>query len=566
MGSRKHGLIGKLYYEVFPDNIFAKLNNSSRIKHLNPRDYFQEEWLGISKFREDYWTEMITNDVFRNKQRANTQTHISNTISFEEKIKSDLDLLCKKSKNSLDKYSILDNLVDALEKAESFRIPTGKKAGVHPFDNEAKTSLIKHINTDRELFELPHFIRLYISFAVNNTVPDDFSYNERTEKDLEEFSKYCIRKFGTSSKHGIMEIIRLAKRANNPNVIAINEYADILYYGKVDGIEQDINEAFKYYKLAAGIKDSDTDNQDLHINAYPLALWSVGHILFNYKNPRVNRVLSEDVSIPELDKYSPRERIEEAYKRASQAYSISKVPAAANLIGQIAQLSDNDGLEYQGIDAYKKKKNIKDCKYYFELARDGGWVYAYNMLANEELRQLVTNINNTNEWHDHISSYLMNLHEAAVRGEPWAANTLGLAFLEGIKYRDPATKEAKVIVDSEGVKTVKHNKTIKNYGPLKNIAIINPKTGKQVVIDTIINPELAFSYFMIAYKSYHIFHDRYCGWACANLKSYFSNRLTEEEMKDVESIINEYSHVDGIIKSANAKKQLSSVGPLKKKL
>ena len=565
MAKKDHGLIGKLYYDVFPDNTFAKLNNSSRIKHLNPRDYFQEEWLGISKFREEYWTEMITDDVFRNKQRAKTQTHISNTISFEEKIKSDLDLLCKKSKNSLDKYSILDNLVDALEKAESFRIPTGKKAGVHPFDNEAKTSLIKHINTDRELFELPHFIRLYISFAVNNTVPDDFSYNERTEKDLEEFSKYCIRKFGTSSKHGIMEIIRLAKRANNPNVIAINEYADILYYGKVDGIEQDINEAFKYYKLAAGSKDADTDCLNLYSNAYPLALWSVGHILFNYKNPRVNRVLSEDVSIPELDNYSTRERIEEAYKRASQAYSISKVPAAANLIGQIAQLTDKDNDDYIGIDAFKEKKKIQDCKYYFELAKEGGWVYAYNMLANEELRQLAKNINNKNEWHDHISNYLMNLHEAAVRGEPWAANTLGLAFLEGIKYRDPATKETKVIIDSEGVKTVKHNKTINNYGTNESITIINPKTRKQTAIDNIINPELAYSYFMMAYKSYHVFHDRYCGWACANLMSYFSDRLSEEEKNDIESIINEYSYVDEIVKTASVKRQLPSVEALKKK-
>ena len=121
------------------------------------------------------------------------------------------------------------------------------------------------------------------------------------------------------------------------------------------------------------------------------------------------------------------------------------------------------------------------------------------------------------------------------------------------------TKKVKTIIDSEGVRTIGSNGTVTNYNPSVNYKIINPYTNQEEIVDSIIDPDRAFFYFMKAYKAYHIFHDRYCGWACANLKSCFSERLSKEELIDIEAIINKYSHIDGILKTANKKRQLPTI-------
>ena len=562
------GLIGKLYYYVFPANIFKQLNNHSRHNtKLSPIKYFQKEWLGIIG-AHDYWTEMSRNGTFPRHCFNDINKYIGSEEDiesqkedkkkkqkdYEKKIQSELDRMNKllKEKGSvLDKDECLNKLVKALENTNTFTPYLEPK---QDYNKAAKDRLVNHICFARELVGLPHFIRCYISFALCNSVPDLFFENKRTEDDLNDFSKCCIKKFGTTSKHGIMEIIRLAEKGN---VIAKCEYADILYYGQVEGVNRDINRAFQLYKEAAGITNvfEKSEKSDLHINAYPQALWSIGHILFNYDNTRVNLALPINEPIIEIDGMSRIERIQCAYTRASQALALaSNLPAAANLLGQIAQLTNNDCAK---IEDFKKQKHINNCTDYFDEAIKGGWVYAYNNLALEELRQLIIDIKKKRKWKEHILNCLKNLHEAANRYEPWAANTLGQYYLEGIKYRDPETKNLKAIIDSDGIRIKDPNGSEKVYGPIDSFRIINPYTGLEEVVDSIIDPNRAFYYFKKAYEAYSVFSDRYCGWACANLKCYFSDRLSEEELKDIDGIVEKYGQIDKeILERANEKRPL----------
>jgi len=548
------GLIGKLYWNIITQERLKKIKVSMP-KIVSPLRYFEQNWLGITKRPHDYWSDMAYYGTFKIGYYEYVKSYIENQEKYEKTIQSEIDKI-KKLNDGFDEDIICDKLVTAIDDTKDYINDDGFRI---IYNENAKQRLINHINDDRELFSLPHFIRHYIRFALYKTVPEDFSENERTKRDLDVFSECSIRKFGTTSKHGIMEIIRLAEREEKPNIIAMCEYADILYYGQVDGIEQNIPEAFRLYKKAAGIDEENSEvseNSELHKNAYPQALWSVGHIIFNYSNNRFNSALPKHDPIPEIEELDNLERNKLAYKRASQAYSISQLPAAANLLGQIAQLTDDD---CNGIDEFKKKKRIKDAQFYFEIAKDGGWIYAFNNLALEELKEMTNEIGCVQKRDIHIYNCLKNLHEAAIRFEPWAANLLGLYYLEGIKYRDPNTKKVKTIIDSEGVRTIGSDGTVLNYDPSVNYKIINPYTNQEEIVDSIIDPDRAFFYFMKAYKAYHIFHDRYCGWACANLKSCFSERLSKEELIDIEAIINKYSHIDGILKTANKKRQLPTI-------
>ena len=557
----KRGLIGKLYYEVFPEGIFRKIKDKQFSKAgPQPAEYFQEYFLHVVGAHY-HWTEMSKYGTFNGHTFYDLERFIKSQKTCEKAIQCELDKMndyLNIKGDKLDKDKCLNNMVKALESTKTF-VPDGKPEQY--YDEVAKQRVIDHINYARELFGLPYFIRWYLYFALYNSAPIDFSINRKTIKDLREFSRCCIRQFGTTSKHGIMEIIRLAEREENPNIIAKCEYADILYYGQVDGIKRDINKAYQLYKEAAGVVDidncKDSEISSLHTTAYPQALWSVGQIIFNYDNTRVNLPLPEHEPIEEIRDLDQIDRIKLAYTRASQAYGMTPgLPAAANLLGQIAQLTEN---ECPGIEDFKKTKHMEDCSFYFNKAKDGGWVYAYNNLALEELRQLTNNVDNFEERKGHIYNCIKYLHKAAILNEPWAANTLGLYYLEGIKYRNPNTKAVMTIIDSEGVKTFDEDGKKTIHGSIDYFTIIDPDTGLEEIVDSIIDPKRAFFYFKKAYEAYSVFSDRYCGWACANLKCYFSDWLSEEELNDIELIIDEYSFVDEIARTANEKRLLPEI-------
>jgi TPR repeat protein len=517
MDNQDYGLIGKLYHQTFPGQSFQKLRDKTNgYIEYEPLHYFQERWLGFTSgmSRPTDWSHLRDDDALTPKNIKIVNKHIADP-DFEKDVQTDLDILIKLPKCSFSKDKILDKLVSNLENTNEYKTKiNSKNPKTHVYDSKAKERLIYHISNDRELFKLSHFIKWYIYFALNNSIPDDFSVNERTKRDLEEYSDSVIRKFGMTSKFAIREIVKLANRVP-PNTVALYEYGDLFYYGNAEGIDHDINKAFETYKRAACI------DSEIATDANPMALWSLAYIYLNYHTSRMNIPLAVDEKIDEIEKLSYLDRIKIAYVRASQAYSISKLPAAANVIGQVARFTDEDpGCE--GIDAFKKEKHLRECTYYFSLAADNGYVYANNNLAAEEMKQIIKEKDNPQLQRLHIRRYEALLKKSVTLGDAWAANKLGCFYLEGIKIEIPNQE--------------------------------NPLT-----IVTTINPENAYFYFREAFKSYHEgFYDVYCAWACAHLYKSYINRLNKEELDDMFEILNKYSNEVKIMEEAFGQKEMPS--------
>ena len=213
------GLIGKLYNTV-PQKIFEELmrRDTSRA-YETAIDYFLVNWLNIDctypssgEFDYRHWSAIKKQGKFNKDDIDAIESYIEPEDDFIEEFGlkfNELKRIYEEIEGKkFDEDLFLDELVEALKTTKYFL--TTPKAGIQKYNKEAKDQLIKHITFARELFELPHFIKCYISFALYNSVPEDFSINERTIRDLEEFSECCIRRFGTTSQHGIREIIKLA--------------------------------------------------------------------------------------------------------------------------------------------------------------------------------------------------------------------------------------------------------------------------------------------------------------------------------------------------------------------
>ena len=512
MGNNKktYGLIGKLYHDVISDYSFRMLNDKSqRERSVSPRRYFLEHWLDID---DRYWNSLANCDTFESYYFDKVNSRISNDEEFEKEVGNDLKWLNK------NKETVLNKLVEALENTACYK--NERDGELKCYDSEAKNRLIKYIKSYNDI-GIAHYIRWYIYFAVNRSVPLDFSESARTQEDLEEFSEKVLKRVGCSTKHAIREVIYLANRKPNPNTVALYEYADLLFFGNAEGIKQDMNEAFKKYKIAANIDNATEQFKGGSSHSNPLALWSLSYIYFNYKNPTIKGSLSDTHKIPELDILSFRDRIWRATKRASQAYSFSELPCAANTLGLIARLLDEDinSLDAdsdpeiqelkQEIPTIKKEFNLRDSTYYFKEAAKNGFVYAYNNLAEEERRKFIKEIDNPESQKEHLDNYLGYLEKSANLDEAYAANKLGRIYLEGYKIIDSNIEEDKLN-------------------------------------ESIIDQEKAFRYFYKAYKAYHVFYDVYSAWACAHLCKYFSNRLREDEISDIKEIIDKYGDVEGL--------------------
>ena len=141
--------------------------------------------------------------------------------------------------------------------------------------------------------------------------------------------------------------------------------------------------------------------------------------------------------------------------------------------------------EIEGIEAAKKDAGLKSAIDYFQNAAEQNYIYAYANLANIYLENIFDDPEHQTE---HMDKYILTLKKQADQYEPWAANKLGLFYLNG--------------------------------------EIESRKTGKKLVFSDYIDRNRSFLFFSQA-TSY--FNDTNSGWAYANMIINFPKKYIGDE-------------------------------------
>lgn len=261
-------------------------------------------------------------------------------------------------------------------------------------------------------------------FAINKELPKDF-YDPKKffETDLDEFSHEVTQKYGTVSTPSVRQIITMAKR-EKPNIVALYELADMYYYGN-GCIEKDISKAFDLYLKAAGIKKTSIYNCNMK-RCHPLALWSLGYIIHNYKKPKSKLENCDDIDLIEDWKNDEHDLVDLSVYYTSQAYQMMKSPAAANVLGNIlSSVSDEKRKELT------KKYMLESADYYYLFAKKEKYVYALNKWAVKE-ETFMKESTDIEEARKHCNEMIDCLVKSASQYEPWALNKLGRIYKNGI--------------------------------------------------------------------------------------------------------------------------------------
>ena len=284
------------------------------------------------------------------------------------------------------------------------------------------------------------------------------------EEDLKEYSDNVLVKCGTSSKSAERETICLAQAGNT---VAQNFYADMIYNKKILR-KKPYSDAFYLYMQAAGISVDASGEWKCGGKANPLAFWSVGYYLVNYK--RENVLLKCD-TIPEIESLSMDDRLSMALELAVNCINHDEIPGAINLVGRIlSEASKSDELfevispvikvYLVGREIPESSEVIESCddrekcaeisELFFVAAAKLGYVYACNSLAAKEADRIVAESQNgaaTEDMVENVINYICYLRIAADRLEPYAANRLGLFYMNGEIKGNGGTVTFKEYVD-----------------------------------------------------------------------------------------------------------------------
>lgn len=273
---------------------------------------------------------------------------------------------------------------------------------------------------------------------------------------MEDFRIYTdlIQKFGASSPISEREVISLAEEGN---VVALKAYGDLFFNHKVMR-KYPYRDAFSKYLSASGITFAVNGGWQSSGKSYPTAFWMVGYYLFTY---HMDGLLLNCESIPAIERLTRPERLAMALQLAKACIDSAPAPGAYNLIGRIlTELSEDAALSAEmDLDLESLLTELHHTPIttvandYFVKAAECGYVYACNNLATREISSLLTledasDMNrDTNSSPDqvtdqvanqiadqiaeHIKNYIHYLTIAADRFEPYAANRLGLFYLQG---------------------------------------------------------------------------------------------------------------------------------------
>jgi TPR repeat protein len=429
---KQHGIIGQIYYLLkehgiynSTENFFVELFQCEETRDaIYSNEKEPEATNTVNSFSGVKFSNISQFDFLDTNTFKDTDKLLSDAKAYQSKIECRLGNLPASEENIINRklIQILDNIsIYAIK-----RCPKAQE-DFKNYDTKCISLLRVYFLQKKDFFDLSYNIFLLIYFAVYKHLPADFFYGSDYKKDLKEFNETVICKYGVTSSPGVRAIIALAER-EKPNIFALYEYADMLYYGNLNGPQKDLYKAFHTYQKAAGL---NRINHIIESTCNPLALWSLAFIYFNYRNSSSPELGHFPVgTIPELDSLSKLEKIEGATHYALAAFQLTEDAPSANLLGRITSIRED---ELPGIARIKQKYSLNSSEEYFKYASEQGYVYATNNLANTELEQI---FNTSDNLCTHIERYISLLKLSAEKYEPWAANSLGEIYRTGeIKNR-----------------------------------------------------------------------------------------------------------------------------------
>ena len=291
-----------------------------------------------------------------------------------------------------------------------------------------------------------------------------FLCDDTYKNDMEEYNARIVMRLGVSSPIARRELMVLGESGNT---VACTLYGDLVFY-RMTGVKHWAAEAFELYLRAAGITVTEVGWESSG-KAYPRAFWMLGYYLVNYRS---YSILEDCEEIEAIEKLSRCDRLKYALEFSCLSYRLLAIPAACNLAGRILreiaadqslfdELADFaceqlDGLDIGGVKT-NKTASREDMETYskccFIEAAEGGYVYAGNNLAAEEAAYL-TGIpeDDTEERKASAERYIGYLKLSADRFEPYAANRLGLFYLNGEVKADGRKVKLKEYIDRKAAK------------------------------------------------------------------------------------------------------------------
>ncbi|MBR1629758.1 MAG: hypothetical protein IJ679_10930 [Lachnospiraceae bacterium] len=283
-----------------------------------------------------------------------------------------------------------------------------------------------------------------------------FHCDESYQNDLQEYTERILKKYGTSSQTAEREILYLAEAGN---LVAKNEYAELLFYKKILR-KNPYRDAFHLYLEAAGVtidtlaqaKDSESSWR-CSGRSYPLSFWMLGYYLVNYNR---ESFLKDCETIDAIENLPLSKRLILALQMAvSCVDQIGACGAAINLIGRILNEVSGDAALFDAVKqtlqteiashdftaigvSIESCDTLSDCaaasEVFFLAAAEEGYVYACNNLAAKEadrILQMQQDGASSEEIASHIETYVNHLKRSADKYEPYAANRLGMFYVEG---------------------------------------------------------------------------------------------------------------------------------------
>ncbi len=284
-----------------------------------------------------------------------------------------------------------------------------------------------------------------------------FICDKSYEEDLKLYTEQVLKKSGFSQA-GERETMSMAddpeahsgkKTPGCGNVVAEKLYGDLVFYKKIIR-QRPYRDAFELYKRSARINISEDGKWSCQKDAYPLAFWSLGYYLFNY---RKGTFLQKCEKIEDIEKMTENERMAVALSLASSCLEYINSAGAMNLIGRIMLEASQSDETYAALssvigeeiaDRFFAGVSLKtpvcekpeDCLFisneFFAAAAREGYVYACNNLAAGEAERIVKCAASGEKVdNEMIDRYTGFLRRSADKYEPYAANRLGLFYLTG---------------------------------------------------------------------------------------------------------------------------------------
>lgn len=380
-------------------------------------DWYKEEH--IVHNQEEFLRLVFGNDTAYSINSPNYFSHIFKQDIphgfIEDRLKSftDYDKMFRETTNK-DTYK--DKLITILSEQRDEIEDT--KISSSEYNLVELNRLITHIEKSdiyKDFFRITYNF-LYWCFIKRLAVGFSFNAYEQNESDLQEYIDKILHGLGSSGMPGTGAIYAMAER-KNPNIYALFEAGEMEYYGKNACGVRDFQSAFRYYLKA---KNS--------MVAHPLALWSLGYMLYYYQVPGKEL---ESADIEEIENMIQRDAqtgaITDSFLRYETAINYlteadrNSCAAAGNVLSVIT--SDPNVPE-------SLKKGLKTREEYLVYSAKAGYPFAKTNLARLYLEK-AKKTKSLQIRDDYIEKCRINIIEAADTGEPWAANYLARQYNEG---------------------------------------------------------------------------------------------------------------------------------------